>query len=84
MDELGCDYDTEAVGLFVWGQIPDNTESAEQLSEIYLHKARVFITPGHIFGSEGKRYLRISLCADIHLLREAQRRIIQVLNPTAI
>ena len=40
-----------------------------------LHEARVFITPGFIFGSNGKRYIRISLCAKKEKLAEALKRI---------
>jgi aspartate/methionine/tyrosine aminotransferase len=42
-----------------------------------LHKARVFITPGFIFGSNGSRYIRISLCAKEEKLAEALNRIKQ-------
>jgi aspartate/methionine/tyrosine aminotransferase len=35
----------------------------------------VFITPGFIFGSNGKRYIRISLCAKEDKFAEALERI---------
>ena len=47
----------------MWGRIPDHYADVEELTEKVLHEARVFITPGFIFGSNGKRYIRISLCA---------------------
>jgi aspartate/methionine/tyrosine aminotransferase len=47
----------------------------EELTEHVLHKARVFITPGFIFGSNGKRYIRISLCCKDNKLAEALKRI---------
>ena len=37
--------------------------------------ARVFITPGFIFGSNGSRYIRISLCAKKEKIAEALERI---------
>lgn len=43
-------------------------------------KAHVFITPGFIFGSNGERYIRISLCAKQEVLREAAGRIRRVLH----
>jgi hypothetical protein len=43
--------------------------------EDILLKTHVFITPGFIFGSNGERYIRISLCADESTLTEAKRRI---------
>ena len=47
----------------------------EDLTEAVLHKARVFITPGFIFGNNGKRYIRISLCAKDEKMKEALNRI---------
>ena len=49
--------------MFLWGRIPDSIQNVEDLTERVLHEARVFITPGFIFGSNGERYIRISLCA---------------------
>ena len=43
-----------------------------------LHEARVFLTPGFIFGSNGKRYIRISLCCKEEKLAEALERIKQL------
>lgn len=75
MDVLGCEYDRSQVGMFLWGRIPDKYDNAEQLTEKVLHEARVFITPGFIFGSRGERYIRISLCAKEEKLGEALERI---------
>ena len=75
MDVLGCDYDRSQVGMFLWGRIPDSYGDVEQLTEKVLHEARVFITPGFIFGSRGERYIRISLCAKEEKLGEALERI---------
>ena len=75
MRALHCDFDPAQVGMFLWGRIPDRYSDAEQLTEAVLHKARVFITPGFIFGDNGKRYIRISLCAKDDKMHEALRRI---------
>ena len=75
MTALGCQYDTNQVGMFLWGRIPDHYANAEQLTERILHEARVFITPGFIFGSRGERYIRISLCAKKEKMQEALERI---------
>ena len=78
MDALHCHYDPSQVGMFLWGRIPDTYADVEDLTEKVLHEARVFITPGFIFGSNGKRYIRISLCAKEEKLAEALTRIKQV------
>ena len=75
MKTLGCTYDPNQVGMFLWGRIPDHYNDVEELTERVLHEARVFITPGFIFGSNGARYIRISLCAKKEKLAEALRRI---------
>ena len=77
MTELGCSYDPGQVGMFLWGRIPDGYADAEELTERVLREARVFITPGFIFGQNGKRYVRISLCAKDEKMKEALARIIQ-------
>lgn len=79
MDVLGCTYDEKQVGMFLWGKIPDKYTDVEELTERILHQARVFITPGFIFGSNGKRYIRISLCCKDEKLAEALRRIKEII-----
>ena len=75
MEVLGCKYDPNQVGMFLWGKIPEKYANAEELTERVLHEARVFITPGFIFGSKGERYIRISLCAKEEKIEQALERI---------
>ncbi|MBR4233649.1 MAG: aminotransferase class I/II-fold pyridoxal phosphate-dependent enzyme [Bacteroidales bacterium] len=75
MKVLGCRFDPSQQGMFLWGRIPDSIGDVEELTERVLHEARVFITPGFIFGSNGRRFIRISLCAKPDKMREALNRI---------
>lgn len=75
MTTLGCTYDANQVGMFLWGKIPESYTNCEELTEKVLHEARVFITPGFIFGSNGERYIRISLCGKDEKMAEALERI---------
>lgn len=75
LDALHCSYDKKQVGMFLWGKILDKYESAEELTEQVLQERHVFITPGFIFGTNGSRYVRISLCADVTMLKNALKRI---------
>lgn len=75
MSELGCSFDSKQTGLFLWGRIPDSEKSSESLADRVLYDARVFITPGFIFGSNGARYVRISLCATEENMHRALARI---------
>jgi len=79
MTELGCRFDPTQQGMFLWGKIPDSITNVEDLTERVLHEARVFITPGFIFGSNGERYIRISLCAKDEKIQEALKRIKETL-----
>ncbi|MEG1660197.1 MAG: aminotransferase class I/II-fold pyridoxal phosphate-dependent enzyme [Bacteroides sp.] len=75
MHALGCTYNEEQAGMFLWGKIPDSCAEVEELTERVLQQARVFITPGFIFGSNGARYIRLSLCCKDEKLAEALHRI---------
>lgn len=78
MDTLGCSYDKHQVGMFLWGKIPDTVAGSEALANEVLYGANVFLTPGFIFGSQGERYIRISLCSKNDKLEEALHRIQQL------
>ncbi len=75
MKALGCIFDPTQTGMFLWGRIPEDIANVEDLTERVLHEARVFITPGFIFGSNGNRYIRISLCAKEEQMQEALKRV---------
>ena len=80
MTTLGCTFDPKQQGMFLWGRIPEKYGDVEELTEKVLHEARVFITPGFIFGSNGKRYIRISLCAKDEKMKEALKRIQEIMK----
>lgn len=75
MEALGCSYDPEQMGLFLWGRIPEKMRDAVQLADLLLYEANIFVTPGMVFGSNGNRYIRISLCATQERMAEALQRI---------
>ena len=78
MSVLGCAFDPKQSGMFLWGKIPDQYKSGEELADEILNKARVFITPGFVFGSNGDKYIRISLCCSKEKLQEALNRIKEI------
>jgi LL-diaminopimelate aminotransferase len=75
LDILNCKYALNQVGLFVWARIPDHYEDSYALSDEVLYGSSVFLTPGGIFGSQGNRYVRISLCGDLSRFEQAITRI---------
>lgn len=77
---LDCTFDPRQKGLFLWCKIPEKCSGAEELADKVLNQARVFITPGFIFGSNGNRYIRISLCATEQNMLRALNRINENIN----
>jgi aspartate/methionine/tyrosine aminotransferase len=75
LDQLGCKYDKNQVGMFVWAKYPEGYLSAKTFVDEILYQTRVFITPGFVFGSNGERYVRISLCNSVQKIEEAIMRI---------
>ncbi|WP_426292046.1 pyridoxal phosphate-dependent aminotransferase [Dyadobacter endophyticus] len=72
---LGCTWDDKQEGMFLWGKLPDSTESAETLVNSLLVEKHVFIAPGFIFGPKGQRYIRLSLCLPKERIWQAVERI---------
>lgn len=73
---IDCSIEHNQAGLFVWAKIPTTFNNAFELSDSVLKKYRVFMAPGGIFGSQGGRYIRLSLCAEEQKLHEALARIV--------
>ena len=78
LDLLRCEYSANQVGMFVWAKIPSGYKNGYELSDEILYGARVFITPGGIFGSAGEKYIRVSLCATEEKFEESIDRIKQI------
>jgi aspartate/methionine/tyrosine aminotransferase len=72
---LSCTFSEAQSGLFLWGRIPEDRTDAEELTEELLHGSHLFVTPGSVFGKNGRRYIRISLCADEEMLSIALSRV---------
>lgn len=73
-DKLGCGYDRDAVGMFVWCKLPEGSLSSEAFIDQVLHEKDIFIAPGTIFGSNGEGYIRFSLCVKEEKIKEAIER----------
>jgi len=73
---LGCTAKPTQVGLFVWARIPDAFADSHFFSEHLLERYRIFVPPGTVFGTEGSRYIRFSLCSPLEVWEEVQDRIL--------
>lgn len=75
LKEIGCTWDENQEGMFLWGKLPDWVLSAESLVNNLLIEKHVFIAPGFIFGPKGQRYIRLSLCMPKERIWEAVERL---------
>lgn len=75
MDALSCDYIQNRPGLFVWAKAPDHIRDVPEFLDRVLYQTGVFLTPGVIFGKNGERYIRASLCVPEPAISEAISRI---------
>jgi len=73
-DNLGCTYNRDTAGLFVWAKLPAGTGNAEAYVDSILYDKHIFLTPGTVFGSAGEGYVRFSLCAAEETIKEAIER----------
>lgn len=79
-DMLGCKHGKDQAGLFAWGRVPDDYADGYALSDELLYESDVFITPGGIFGEQGKNYIRISVCTGVDVLEQAKTRIYELIR----
>ncbi|MBC6991795.1 pyridoxal phosphate-dependent aminotransferase [Hymenobacter sp. BT491] len=77
---IGCTFDAQQTGLFMWAAIPAGFADGYALSDRILDAARVFITPGGIFGTNGDQFIRVSLCQPEAVLRASLDRIVSALH----
>lgn len=73
-DRLGCTYDANAVGMFVWAKLPSGSKTSEAFVDDMLYEKNIFVAPGTIFGSNGEGYIRFSLCVSEEKISEAIKR----------
>ena len=75
LTKLDCSFDPNQQGLFLWAKLPTKISSSEEFVDYLLHEYKVFLSPGFIFGSQGKGFVRISLCADENPFKIAIERL---------
>jgi LL-diaminopimelate aminotransferase len=75
LDLVGCTYNKDQAGMFLWAKIPAGYKDGFELSDGILYQSKVFITPGGIFGSEGQQFLRVSLCSTEEKFQDSIQRI---------
>jgi len=82
MDLIDCTYESVRPGLFVWAKVPDRVTDVFQFLDDLLYGAHIFLTPGAIFGRNGSRYIRASLCVKSEQIELAIERVRDYLKST--
>lgn len=75
LDILGCKYSNNQAGLFVWAQMSNEFQNGDEFSDWLLERYRVFVTPGSVFGKNGEKYIRVSLCGNLEILKQVKARL---------
>ena len=73
-EKIGLEYERDSAGMFVWAKLPKGKKSDELVDDLLYNKS-IFVTPGHIFGTQGEGYIRFSLCVKEESIKEAIKRI---------
>ena len=63
LNKLDCIFDEKQSGMFLWAKIPENYEDSYEFSDYLLHKYDFFMTPGAIFGKNGKKFKSPRSCS---------------------
>lgn len=72
-EKMNCTFNKKSVGLFVWAKLPEGIDAEDFIDKV-LYEKHLFITPGVVFGSNGKDYIRFSLCVKEEKINEAINR----------
>ncbi|MDY0781619.1 pyridoxal phosphate-dependent aminotransferase [Tenacibaculum sp. IB213877] len=73
-DKIGCIYDKNTSGMFVWAKLPEGKSSEDMVDEL-LYNHDIFVAPGTIFGSKGEGFIRFSLCVKEEEIKKAIERV---------
>lgn len=65
LKKLGLQFSIPKGALYIWAKIPYSYRDSEEFCMKMLKEKQVLFTPGTAFGTNGKRYVRISICVNI-------------------
>lgn len=62
-------------GMYLWVDFRKVSMDERKIVELLRTRGKIIIVPGSCFGESGRGFARISLSADVKILREAARKI---------
>ena len=66
LKKIGLTAEKTKGSLYLWVKIPDHFKDSQEFSFELLEKKQILLAPGTVFGKNGKRYVRVSICANIN------------------
>jgi LL-diaminopimelate aminotransferase len=78
--EAGFEVQIPQAALYLWVRLPENYHDTMQFCSDVLQEAGVSLTPGQIYGPQGKDYFRISIITPTEQIKEAMRRLVDWVN----
>ena len=70
LTKLGLTFSVPQGSLYLWAKIPESAKDSEAFALELLNEKQIVVTPGTAFGSNGKRFVRVSICANIEKIGE--------------
>ncbi len=67
---LGLTFSLPKGTLYIWARIPNSAKNSENFCMELLREKHVLFTPGTVFGSNGERFVRVSICVNINTIDE--------------
>ncbi len=75
----GVDASAPKATFYIWAPVPQGYDSASFVGML-IDKAGIVCTPGNGFGKYGEGYVRMALTADVSRLKEAVKRIKEIMG----
>ncbi len=79
LKQMGINARVPLASLYVWCAVPAGW-TAREFTTMLLEQARISLTPGDIFGSQGEGYMRFSFTLPKARIEEAMQRMSDVLQ----
>ena len=74
LNQLGIKVNKPLAGLYVWFKLPDKLADDVSFCDSLLLETGVSLTPGSVYGEQGKGYVRICLATPIEQIKKAMDR----------
>lgn len=68
--KLGLTFSLPIGAFYIWARIPNSAQNSEKFCMDLLKQKQILLTPGTAFGSNGDRFVRVSICVNTSKIDE--------------